>query len=259
MKKLLLVLVLLVGTLYAKKMEYQISLVGMNMDYKEYDRAGVILDSEKSDLTDITGAEVAYRFYLNESSNLEAKFLGVSGETVYKGSYIGSGLPYGSVVSTTQDTVYDLSFAYNGINTLQNGFSLLGGVAVGYRYWQRELSALQIEEYYWPSVRINAGARYQYADFSVAAKVEYQYGIDPQMSATGFSKDFQLSAADITKISVPLRYAINDKIDLSCTYIFEYQKIKESNVIYDSYGRGYLEPDSHAYNQYVKFGVIFKY
>jgi len=258
MRKLLL-LSLIIGSLYAQKVEYQLSLVGMSMDYREYDRAGVILDSEASEFSDISGAEVSYRFYLNDENCFEAAFLGISGETKYVGAYIGSGLPYGSVVSTTQNTIYDVSFGYHGKKELQKGFALLGGLSLGYRFWERELSVTQIEDYYWLSLRANAGVGYSYKNFSIAVKGEYQYGIDPQMSASGFSEDFQLASANIIKATVPIQYSITDHIALSCEYVYEYQKIEESNIVFDARGNGYLEPDSNAYNQYVKFGVILKY
>jgi len=61
------------------------------------------------------------------------------------------------------------------------------------------------------------------------------------------------------EFSLPLEYALNKNLALRGSYTYQYQKIRESNVVYDNMGKGYVEPQSKAYNQYIKFGVIFKY
>lgn len=259
MKKLFMGLLLCSAVMAQSKGEYSISLVGMKMDYREYDRVGILLDSEKSNFSDITGAEFAYRFFLDENTNIEVKFFGVSGETEYVGSYIGSGAGYGSVVSRTSNDVRDLCIGYNAANMTNYGVAMLGGVGLGYRYWQRSLSATQVELYEWYSLRARVGMRFYYDNWTTSLLAEYQYGIKPTMTATGIAEDFKLSSADIIKFSIPIRYTISQMVDISCSYVFEYQEIKESNVVYDSTGTGYVEPDSKAYNQYVTLGIIFKY
>ena len=260
-KNIVLSTFLLASSLFAEiKTEYQISWVGMNMDYREYDRNGVLLDSEKSNFTDITGAEFQYRYFLDEYSNIALNIMGVEGDTEYVGSYIGSGLGYGSVVSTTSNTVGDIAIAYNAKNMSDLGVMMLGGIGAGYRYWQRELSGTQIEEYTWYSLRAKVGVEYQYRNsVTIDLLLAYQYGIDPRMKATGFSSDFKLASANIVQVSIPVRYRVNDFLDFSCAYVYEYQEIKESDIVYDGSGNGYVEPDSRASNQYLKVGMIFKY
>jgi hypothetical protein len=94
---------------------------------------------------------------------------------------------------------------------------------------------------------------------NISAKFEYQYGIRPRMSATGFNEEFKLGSANIMQFSLPLSYTINKNFALYGEYTYQYQKITESNVIYDGSGAGYLEPQSKAYNDYIKIGIIFKY
>ena len=79
------------------------------------------------------------------------------------------------------------------------------------------------------------------------------------MSASSFNEEFKLGAANITELTLPLEYAINKNFFLYGAYIYQYQKIRESDVLYDSSGTGYLEPQSKAYNEYIKFGIVFKY
>jgi len=261
LKKVALTAMLIGSVLSAEGgMEYGISLVGMKMDYREYDKLDNILDSEASQFQDITGAEVEMRYLLNESSNIEMKFLGISGDTDYTGSYLGSNSGYGSLKGTTYNKVYDFSLGYNMNNASEiNNLSFLAGIGLGYRYWDRELSSIQIEEYSWYSIRGNIGVEYKADAFRGAFLVEYQYGIKPVMTATGFSSDFELSSANIIKVSLPLRYNVYENLDLTCAYVFEYQDIKESDIVYDAAGNGYVEPDSTAYNQYIKIGIVFKY
>jgi hypothetical protein len=260
MKNLVRIMILFATLLSAEaEMEYQLSLVGMHMDYREYDRNGIILDSEKSNFSEIIGIDFSYRYLINNNSAIEFNLMSMAGDTEYVGSYIGSGQPYGSVVSKTYNKVRDISLFYNAKNSSDYGVIMLGGVGFGYRYWDRELSAVQLEEYKWYSLRANIGLEYQYEDIVAAFKVGYQYGIKPAMSASGFSEDFNLASADILKISLPLRYKLNESFDFFSEYVFEYQTIKESDVLYDSAANGYVEPDSTAYNQYLKVGIVFKY
>ncbi|CAI6147656.1 MAG: hypothetical protein SPLUMA1_SPLUMAMAG1_00481 [uncultured Sulfurimonas sp.] len=95
---------------------------------------------------------------------------------------------------------------------------------------------------------------YNFSNFSVAALGEYQYGINPKMSATGFSTDFNLGSANIAKLKIPLRYSLNEKVAFFVEYVYELQIIEKSNV-----QDGFLEPDSTANNQYAKIGVVFKF
>jgi len=242
------------------KMEYEISFVGMSMDYSEYDDNGAILDSENSHISDIIGAEFKYRYFFNNASSIDFEIITLSGYTDYIGSAIDTKTSYGSLKSSSYNEIRDISLSYKLHNASSfHGIGFIGGIGIGYRFWRRELSSIQIEDYKWYSLRILAGLQYKYKDISSNFELEYQYGINPVMSASGFSQDFELSSATIVKLSIPIRYVINKNFDLVCAYVFEYQKIDESNTIYDTFNNGYVEPDSKAYNQYMKLGIVFKY
>ena len=256
MKKILFLVLFIAMELFAEtKMEYEISFVSNAMDYREYDKNNEILDSESSDLSEMLGVEFKYRFYFKDSSHIELSALGVSGDTKYKGSYFGSGDPYGSLVSTTKNDIYNIALFYKMENeTSFERVKMHAGLGIGYKFWQRELQKTQIEQYYWYSLRANVGISYNLGALVSMLEFEYQYGIDPQMSATGFSEDFDLGGANIMLISIPLRYEVSKNLDLLCAYNYEYQIIDASNSIDGAY-----EPDSTAKNHYLKFGVIFKY
>ncbi len=235
--------------------EHQFSLAKFQMDYREYDRYGKILDSEKSNFNDIAGVEYNYRYFLDKNSNIDFAILRVEGRSDYVGSYLNSNAGYGSVVETTSNVIEDISLGYNTTSVSNFNIVVLGGLGLGYRYWKRALSPVQVELYKWYSLRFNGGVRFVHKNLTASLIAEYQHGIKPIMTATGITEEFKLSSANIAKLSIPVRYMVNEKIDLICTYVFENQKILESNIV----ANRYTEPDSTARNQYLKAGVVFKY
>lgn len=257
-------MVLASSVLFAKtSAEYGVNVVGMSMDYKEY-KDGVLLDSESSNFADLTGAEFLYNYKMqaNETDDYDVVSLHVmvlGGDTTYTGSYIGSGLGYGSVVSTTSNKVYDVDLDFAHTYQRSQHYKITFALGVGYRFWRRELSAQQVEDYKWFSLRPSVAFSYTYKNLSISPTFEYQYGLRPRMSATGINDEFKLGAANILELSLPLEYALNKQFSLYGAYTYQYQKIRESNVVYDNSGNGYFEPESKAYNEYIKFGLIFKY
>jgi len=268
MKQVLLIVFFLVSiSLSAKESGYSLSaaLVGMSMDYREYDNSSIILDSEKSAFYEIIGSEFILDYtevYNNNTyaqAGIEMLFLG--GRTEYVGSLIGSGLGYGSNLSTTQNNISDIAVYYMYSHTFTNGLNFGYGIALGHRSWERILSASQIEVYYWYSVRPRIKLTYNFSSLSLGALLEYQYGISPKMSATGFSSDFNLGSANIAKLKIPLRYELSEQIGFFLEYVYEQQIIEKSNVQASDADAStfFLEPDSTANNQYVKIGAIFKF
>ncbi|CAI6147660.1 MAG: hypothetical protein SPLUMA1_SPLUMAMAG1_00482 [uncultured Sulfurimonas sp.] len=109
------------------------ALVGMSMDYREYDAAGSILDSEKSNLNDIIGSEFILDYTViyqkNNYAQVGIELLLLGGNTEYVGSYIGSNQGYGSLVSTTQNSVTDIAGFYMYTHVFDNGLDLGYGLA----------------------------------------------------------------------------------------------------------------------------------
>ncbi|SFV65114.1 hypothetical protein MNB_SM-4-657 [hydrothermal vent metagenome] len=263
MNKALLSLILVLifsSTLFSRDGVFSLStaFVGMGMDYREYDDNGAILDSEKSSLNWIIGSEFIFDYTVvyenNNYAQLGVEVLILRGNTEYVGSFIGSNLGYGSLVSTTKNTVSDIAGFYMYTHVFDNGLDLGYGLALGHRSWKRILSASQVEVYYWYSLRPRVKLTYKLGGLSIATLAEYQYGINPKMSATGFSSDFKLGSANIAKLKIPLKYELNEKLGFFVEYVYEHQIIEKSNV-----QSGFFEPDSTANNQYVKIGAIFKF
>jgi len=262
--KSVLILFLIETSLFAQeKAAYSIAYIGMDMDYREYSH-GVLVDSEKSSISQMQGYELHYKYNFgrqkeDEYSTLDFAATYLWGETEYAGSYLSNNTGYGSVVGTTEneitDTVLNFSHTYHTAQAMEVSF----GFGLGYRYWDRKLSILQEELYEWFSLRPNIALHYFISDVKLSACFEYQYGLNPKMSASNIRGDFNLGSANITETTLRASYDITDNFSIYGSYIYAYQTIQESNVVYDGSGNGYVEPDSKASNQYLKFGVTFKY
>lgn len=253
---------MLSSTIYAKESSFigSIAMVGMSMDYKEYDTSGALADSEESDILDIGGVEgnLGYVFDATKAAYNEVgvNLMIIGGETTYKGSLLHSGNPYGSLVSKTQNVIVDTDIYYKRANFVSRRFELDYGAGFGYRSWERALSASQIETYKWYSFRPMIGGRFFINDrFNAGLYFEYQFGINPTMSETTQNFNFDLGGADIFEISLPFTYKYNEKMDMFLEYTYQNQEIKKSNEL----GGGYYEPDSTANNNYIKLGFAFKF
>jgi len=248
---------------YEPKAKSSISLIGMNMDYREYDDNDLIKNSEKSAFRELIGFEVGYDFYFSRDANsyseFDTNFMFISGETEYIGSLLYSNDPYGSYRGKTNNKIADIDMSYRYNYIANSTISFNYGLGLGFRYWLRSLSLSQEEFYYWFSLRPSFGLNMQlFSNLYVAPRVTYQYGILPQMHASDLSHTFTLGSANIVSITVPLNYELNRKIDLFVSYTYEEQTIEKSDV-FQKGSYNYYEPDSTAKNQYLKFGVAFKY
>lgn len=274
MKKSLLVLCALLMnlTLYAKENTFEASaaIVGMSMDYREYDDKSLILDSEESKFHEISGLDLGFDYAYALTPKLyigiETDISYVSGKTKYVGAFLTSGSGYGSLVSTTQNSVLDTSVAAIITHMIHNNLSIAYGVGVGQHAWRRELSSSQVEIYSWYALRPQANIQYSIADFVFAFGLEYQYGLNPKMTILADSLNpettVNLGSANILQASLPVYYKITDNIALFIEYTYAYQKIEKSDTAsYVINGTQYqiFEPASTANNQYLKFGATFKF
>ena len=276
MKKYLVILALLLisSIAYAKESAYSIStaLIGMSMDYREYDDNDKILDSEKSTTNSgaLVGLDLGFAYTKVLKSGNYAELGGymrvLSGETQYVGSLLTSSSGYGSYVGATKNTLFDTAMDYKFSHVLQGGFALNYGLGIGYRSWRRELSPSQIEVYRWFSIRPHVGALYTISKFSVGLDAEYQYGLNPKMDILANSENAEtsvnLGGANILQISVPFNLAVHEKVDLFVVYTYENQVIDKSDTtpyVIDGKQYSILEPKSTANNQYAKFGATFKF
>lgn len=264
-KYILLLCILIITNVFAKETPFtaSVSFVGMGMDYREYDNSGEILDSEESSYLDLGGVELNFVYQLSEdplsSSELELNYMILGGATKYKGSYISSGLPYGSVVSTTYNRVIDIDILYKRNQYLKNDIIVSYGIGVGYREWKRSLSVLQVEVYSWNSFRPMLGISYTNEKLNLGMMLEYQYGFDTKMLASDLNHTFTLGGADILEVSFPFTYMYDESLNFFLEAVVQRQSIIESDRLYINSTSYYYEPESKAYNSYIKFGAGYKF
>ncbi len=275
MKRYLVILILLLmsSNLLAQKSGFSLStaLVGMSMDYREYDDNDKILDSEMSDFNEMIGGDFSFIYTKDLESKGYLEFsintMFISGETEYVGAYLSSGLGYGSLISQTKNIIFDHDVDFEYTHKFIDRFELNYGLALGYRSWRRELSPSQVEVYNWYSIRPHIGfIGHKSKKFSLGLTLEYQYGINPTMTILADSENpdttVNLGSAGIFQLSLPVKYTIHKKVDLFVEYVYQYQTIDKSDtapyILNGAPARVY-EPRSVANNQYAKFGALFKF
>jgi hypothetical protein len=239
--------------------------VGMSMDYTEYISNNEPYSAEYSDFTQMVGGELILDYVKvlenNNYSELGLNMMLLVGETDYTGASCYPSLGYcdefGSLHEQTNNMILEVAVKYEYSYVYETGLEFKYGVGLGYRKWIRELNRSMIETYSWFSIRPKMALTYQSNIFSIGAKIEYQYGLYPEMILDLYPSTYvtlALGAANITKLSFPIKYKISETIDIYGEYVYEVQIIEESNIV-----EGWREPRSEANNQYLKFGTIYKF
>lgn len=242
-----------------------IALVGKNMDYREYNKAGVLVDSEESDFSEMSGAQINFGFLFDKEKNsysqIDINFLGLGGNTKYRGSFLDNNLPYGSLTNSTTNYIMDVEMSYKNYHRLNDVLEVNYGLGLGYYLWERTLSSSQVELYDWFYLKPALGVTFEITkNLNLGVHLAYKYAINPTMNATNPSLDFTLGGVNTFEASLPLTYAFSDTFDIFLAYEFQQQEIKASDAKYyaqtDKY---YYEPDSTSKNQFIKLGMTFKY
>ncbi|MBU0632059.1 hypothetical protein KKA17_05385 [bacterium] len=247
---------------YENNFQYSLAFVGMGMDYKEYNPNGVLLDSETSSLGEITGYEMGLDYILDSdrytSDEIGIDLMVLDGKSAYKGSLLGSGNPYGSYVSTTQNSFIDTSIKYKHTDIYEGMLHFSYGLGLGYYAWNRKLSSSQEELYSWFSLRPMLGLSVDIDQFNVGITAEYQYGFNTKMHSSNPALDFTLGSADIFELTLPFIYNYNHETEFFIKTVFSKQTIGKSDNVSDG-SHTYYEPDSTSYSSYVKAGIAFKF
>ncbi len=248
---------LLTCNLFAEEnnVKYSIALVGMSMDYKEYDSANTFLDSETSSLGKINGYNMSLGYLFNRSSvsvdEIYIDLMRLGTFTAYDGFIRGTTTPH---KGTTTNKFIDASLGYKHTYRFNNRFDIYYGLGFGYHAWDRKLSSIQDELYEWHSIRPIIGTTLRMQKFNLGIFTEYQYGFNTKMGASDTNDSYKLGGANIFVVGFPLRYDYSDKLEFFTQYTLSTQTIKASNVV-----NGLLEPDSTSYQNYLKIGATFKF
>jgi len=255
--KIFVLLLLLLNHLQAQDGRFYLGFVSMQMDYREYDRSGVLVDSETSSYSDIVGYELGYIVDFS-SSHINFNFLYASGDTKYTGSLLGSNLGYGSYISITNNMVVDVSAIYGGTYTVTSVVDVLYGGGVGYSSWTRTLNVSQEEIYKWPYLEASLGMDFKIMkSLHLEGIVKYQKAISPVME-TNFGVDFDLGGTKVNVYEVSFFYEPALNVELYVTWDYKKQTITASDMVYIN-NTAYYEPDSTAKNQYIKAGFLFHF
>ncbi len=240
---------------------------GMSMEYKEYNDVDVILDSEESGFTDITGLDGGVDYTVSHNndfySNLEFDYLRVTGTTDYKGALLGSGEGYGSFISTTQDKLEDTRFMFNELYALSSSVKIKGGIGYGHHSWRRELSAAQVETYEWDYLRLMAGGILKFdssSNFTLDISAAYENALSPTMRAEMqvVNLEFDLGGVECYEADIYGMFDVGYGFSVVGGYIYKKQNIAKSNKV--PLGQGYAyEPKSVDYQQFFKLGIKYSF
>jgi len=268
-KYIFLLFIIIATNIFAKDTPFtsSVSFVSMGMDYAEYDHNGNILDSENSSYLELGGVEVSFGYTIEEdlssSSEIIFNLMILAGETKYVGSVREPPGEYGSYIGTTINTIIDRDISYKQSRLLNNELELSYGIGLGYRYWERVLNTSQIEEYTWYSIRPMLGiSTINKEKFNLGIFIEYQYGFNTKMSVSepDLNHTFTLGGADILEVSFPVSYNYSQGVDFFFEATVQKQMITESDRLYTGNGSEYwYEPESTAYNSYLKIGIEYDF
>jgi hypothetical protein len=235
----------------------------VKVDYTETDSTGTTADTESTKLGGkINGFEVGAAVKVangligGDSSKAQLIYSKNKGNSDYVGSIIGSGLGYGSALSTTKNDISAIE-----LNWLESKSTSYGSAnlrfGIGNRLWERTLSAAQKENYEWKYWHAGLGFDFIMAQrVTLGLNMRYQRAISPEMKASGtpINATFKLGTTDGYKLEIPMSIALTKNVDLIASYAYDYWNITASNVV-----GGYYEPDSKTENIIASLGVAVRW
>ena len=257
-------IILLAGYLYGSS-ELFVSFVGMGIDYKEYEQDSV-LDSESSDYRDITGVELGYKYTITLKQDLllrgEINYTFLEGNSRYIGSLQGSNQPYGSVQSITYNTINELGLRLKAIWLTSSKFNFKAFLGFGYYKWDRKLSSIQTESYYWYPLELGLGTAFRFSQNdpnSFNIDFFYKRGLAPRMKDKYNNIIFVLGGEYNYGAVFSYIYELNSSVELFAEYKYSIQKIKKSNVVSLNATTIAWEPKSKDTQQFIKIGLAYKF
>jgi hypothetical protein len=247
---------------------------GLKTTYYNYreTNGSALLDTESADLGKIAGGYLRFNKQLRENGaggydGFELYGSRTAGTTLYTGSLLGSGMPYGSLRSTTANTYEELQL--NLTRSLRSDALLYTFKAgLGYYEWERELSASQVEVYSWNYVQLGIGVSETFGrDWKIAMDLNGHYGFNRTMEAdlTGAEHlQFDLGRVYTVRAGVPLTIPVKADSAVLFRLEYEYTRIGKSNVISAYYEpedtvKQWYEPDSRQQNWHFYTGVVFDF
>jgi len=252
---------LLWSNLHADSLELYAKL--LQMDYTEYAQNGAFLDSEKSDYSGITGAELAYLIDFDRgdgganSSSLTFMLSYLQGKSNYDGFLQSSnGTILGAFQSTTDNNIIEPKIRWSE-TTKSDSYDVSLFTSVGYRYWSRDIGSQYgyKEEYKWAYGDVGVNVTFHEKNWHLGFEGAYKRAYKPTMHASlNGGSDFDLGRTSGYDFSIPLRYDLTKSSSVEVVYVVDRWDISASNVL-----NGYSEPDSTTKNKSIKLGYIIKW
>jgi len=260
MKKLFLISGMLISFLLANSLS--VSFSGLKFDYKEYSK-GEVIDSESSKFNDLYGINFDYRYDINKNYKINALLEYNRGKTKYKGSTWG-----GTSLSNYKDNVYLINGKLNieclwlsDVTKYARGNLYLAG-GLGYRFWNRgksDYAGDYNEKYYWSYYNIGLKEDIFAGVIQTGFAVYYHKAVNPKMKADLYgTTTFNLGKTEGYRVKIPFIYMMDKNYGLELSYMYDYWKIRQSNVVVKN-GVGMYEPESKTKNQYINFGIFYKF
>ena len=173
------------------------------------------------------------------------------GDDRYRGAYYY--YPNVPLEATTHETVTNIDFKIGQGFALGRSVLLTPYFDLGYRYWTRELSAAQVEDY--SHFAALGGAMVQVSPLDRLVLSAYGAAgvtMGPKMEADG--DEYELGSAGIYKVGAKIGYNLTSKVEVFSTLDFDHFRYVKSGVVNGSY-----EPSSFSNDTAVRFGMAYHF
>jgi len=201
---------------------------GSLLNYKERLPPTVLNDSERGTLPSLAAGlsvQSDRGFFLTVGGEYEM------GDITYRGALLATPLvPY---TSQTTETTYAINAQVGWTYPLASNMQFIPYIEAGYRNWERELSASQVETY--SHYDVMGGVLLQYAPTAKTLLNVYAAAGQTQSPSMEYNNlTYDLGQNMIYKTGAKFTYAYGRKVDLFTT--LDYQ--------YFNYGRSQTQPDT---------------
>ena len=222
-----------------------------------YGTAQGLMDTERGTVPGYTLSASLMKDVLLGNDYFKAQYSHNEGSTNYVGSYIGGGLPYGSVTTSSTAKIDDYSLTYGKGFNLGSQAMVTPYLQYGYHEWKRGLADGNQETY--SNNYYGAGAKVQYAPIEkLVLGANYFSGRTMQSKISTNQSVFpgeSLGNSAQTSYGFSVDYAISKDFHANLGYEHTQFKYGASPL----YGTGFFEPNSTTKQNTVSLGFGYAF
>lgn len=242
--------------------EIAIKASSVQFDYREYTDNNELLDTEKSNIAEFNGVDIALR--MGGRTARGVKFIHDLDYSYHVGNtdYVGSLLydtagQYGDLKSISYNRLSELTYLVGLSLPVTRKFSFGGQTGFGNRQWKRGLGVDMLETYTWSHWIAGARADWLLNNGEFSLYANYQEAFLPKMSASNLGLVFDLGKTSGYKLGARWSTRLSRRISFELEYVYDYWEIGGSATkqAYDK--KYYYEPSSETKNNYVKTGFVY--